>query len=238
MISVRGFHQLCRDAQTVVSSAHAPLKNRAHFQLLADDARVDVFALEGEGRAARDDVEVRDLGESVDDFFGNTVGEILVLRVAAHIHERHYDDRIADRALGGGGRGAVCGYRCDQSIASFRDCLDNAWFAGIVLKGAAQLGNAALQYILGHGDVGPYGLKQLLLGKRFAGVLGQAHQDSHYLWLEANGPAFTRHAVEGRIDDPAPHFEALLHELPRAGYRAGKYTAYEGRPHENCLSIY
>jgi len=44
-------------------------------------------------------------------------------------------------------------------------------------------------------------------------VLGQAQQDFHYLGLEANGLAFGRHAVEGRIDDPAPHFEALLRRV-------------------------
>src|SRR5215469_7976860 len=61
--------------------------------------------------------------------------------------------------------------------------------------------------------------------RRNSAVLRQTQQYSHYLGLEANGPAFGRYAVEGRIDDPAPHFEALLHELPRAGYRAGKYMA-------------
>src|SRR5262249_10164548 len=86
-------------------------------------------------------------------------------------------------------------------------------------------------------NVGPYGLEQLLFGERFAGVLGQAQQDFHYLGLEANGPAFGRHVVEGRIDDPAPHFEALLHEPPRGGDRASKYTAYKGWPHENSTAI-
>src|SRR5262249_5749323 len=83
------------------------------------------------------------------------------------------------------------------------------------------LTDTAPQYVLSHDDVRPYGLKQLLLGKRFAGLLGQAQQDLHYFWFEANGPAFGRHAVEGRIDDPASHFETLLHEVPRARYPAG-----------------
>src|SRR5215469_17466528 len=108
MISVRGIHQLCGDAQPVVSSANTSLENGAHVQLLSDNAQVDVFALEGESRTAGYDVEVLDLRKGVDDFFRNTVGEILVLRIAAHVHEWHYHDRIVHRSLGGGRRGAAC----------------------------------------------------------------------------------------------------------------------------------
>ena len=95
-----------------------------------------------------------------------------MLWICAHVDERQYHDGIAYHTLGGGRRGAARSYRGDQPIASFRDGLDDAWFAGIVVKSAAQLSDAALQYILGHDGPGPHGLKKLLFGNRVARVLG------------------------------------------------------------------
>src|SRR5215469_8202106 len=215
MISIRSRHQLCRDAQTVVSSSHTALENGAHLELFSDKAQVDIFTFEGESRAARDNVQSLNLSQRVDDFLSDSVGKVFVLRVRAHVGERQYHDGIGYLALRrrACGRSGWCTYRCDEPIASFRDCLNDVWIAGVVIKGAAQLGDAALQYILSHDDVRPYGLKQPLLGTRVAGMPGQAQQYFHYLGLEANCPAFGRHAVEAWMDDPAPYFEALLHEV-------------------------
>src|SRR5215831_4628490 len=213
MISIRSRYQLYRDAHTVVSSAHTALENGAHLELFSDDAHVDMFTFEGESRAARDNVQSRNLSQRVGDLLSDSVGKVFVLWVRAHVGKRQYHDGIGYRAFRrrGCGRGGLCTYWCEEPIASFRDRLDDVWIAGVVVKGPAQLSDAAFQYVLSDDDVRPYGLKQLLLGQRFARVLGQAQQDFHYLGFEANGPAFARHAVEGRIDDPAPHFEALLH---------------------------
>src|SRR5215472_16329654 len=165
MISIGSRHQLCRDAQTVVSSSYTALENGAHLELFSDNAQVDIFTLEGESGASRDNVKSLNLSQRVDDLLSDPVGEVFVLRIRAHVGERQYHDRIGYRAFRGRGwgRGRWCTDRCDEPIASFRDCLDDVWIAGVVIEGAPQLGDAALQYILSHEDVRPYGLKQLSL---------------------------------------------------------------------------
>jgi hypothetical protein len=102
-----------------------------------DDAQVDVFTLEGEGRTSRDDVKVRDLGQRVDDLLSDSVGKVFVLLISAHVDERQHYDGIVYRALGGGWHGSGDDHGRDQSIASFGDCLNDAWIAGIVVEGAA-----------------------------------------------------------------------------------------------------
>src|SRR5215469_16577577 len=105
MISIRGRYQLYRDAQTVVSSPHAALENGAHLELFSDNAEVDIFTLEGESGASRDNVQSLNLCQRVDDFLGHSVGKVFVLRVRAHVGERQYHDRIGYRAF----RGPGCG---------------------------------------------------------------------------------------------------------------------------------
>src|SRR6516225_4807753 len=105
MISIRGTNQLCRDAQTVVSSPHTALENSAHLELFSDNAQVDIFTLEGEGGASRDNVQSLNLCQRVDDLLSDSVGKVFVLRVRAHVGERQYHNGIGYRAL----RGRGCG---------------------------------------------------------------------------------------------------------------------------------
>src|SRR6516225_2538246 len=97
MISIRSTHQLCRDAQTVVSSAHTALENAAHLELFSDNAQVDIFIFEGERRYARDNVQSLNLSQRVDDLLSDSVGKVFVLRVRAHVGERQYYDGIGYR---------------------------------------------------------------------------------------------------------------------------------------------
>src|SRR5262245_28008233 len=108
MISIRGRYQLYRDAQTVVSSSHTALENAAHLELFAEKAQVDVFTFEGKSRAARDNVQPRNLSERVDDLLGDSVGKVFVLWVRAHVGKRQYHDGIGYRAFGERGCGR-CG---------------------------------------------------------------------------------------------------------------------------------
>src|SRR6516225_3238811 len=150
MISIRSTHQLCRDAQTVVSSSHATLENGAHLELFSDNAQVDIFTFKGKSRAARDDVQSRNLSQRVDDLLSDSVGKVFVLRVRAHVGERQHHNGIGYRAFRrrGCGPGGWRTYRSEEPIASFGDCLDDVWIAGVVIKGPAQLSDAALQYSL------------------------------------------------------------------------------------------
>src|SRR5262249_22678740 len=137
MISVRGRGQLCRDAQPVVSFSHAALKNVAHLQLLSNNAQIDMFTLEAEGRASRDDTKFRDLGQRIDDLLRDSVCKVFVLRIRTHVDERQYHEGVAYRTFGRDRRGDWDTDGCDQPVASFRDCLDDAWIAGVVIEGAA-----------------------------------------------------------------------------------------------------
>src|SRR6516162_5394503 len=105
MISIRGTNQLCRDAQTIVSSPHTALENGAHLELFSDNAQVDIFTLEGESGASRDNAQSLNLCQRVDDLLSDSVGKVFVLRVRAHVGERQYHDRIGYRAF----RGRGCG---------------------------------------------------------------------------------------------------------------------------------
>src|SRR5215469_9744438 len=97
MISIRSRHQLRRDAQTVVSSSHTALKNGANLELFSDNAQVDIFTFERESRASRNNVQSLNLRQRVDDLLGDSVGEVLVLWVRAHVGERQYHDGIGYR---------------------------------------------------------------------------------------------------------------------------------------------
>ena len=72
--------------------AHAPFEDVTHAEAFADLADVDVLALERERRIAGDDEELRELREGRDDVFGDAVGEIFLLGVAAHVGEGQNGD--------------------------------------------------------------------------------------------------------------------------------------------------
>ena len=73
--------------------AHASFEDVADAEAFPDLADVDVLALEGERGIAGDNEELPKLGERGDDVFRNAVGEIFLLRVAAHVGEGQDGDR-------------------------------------------------------------------------------------------------------------------------------------------------
>jgi hypothetical protein len=62
-------------------------------QLASDQLHIDVLALVGEARIASDDEQPANAGECCNDLLDHAVGEIFLLRVAAHIGEGQYRDR-------------------------------------------------------------------------------------------------------------------------------------------------
>ena len=79
--------------------------------LLADVAHAALGALEAERHVARDDGQRRDLAEVGDDVLGDAVGEVLLLRVAAHVGERQH----ADGDLGPAVRGRLSRRRASSA---------------------------------------------------------------------------------------------------------------------------
>ena len=84
--------ELRRDAHAVAVLAHAALDHVADAELLGELLHVDGFALVDERRVARDYEEPAQLGQRGDDVFADAVGEILLLRIAAHVDEGKHGD--------------------------------------------------------------------------------------------------------------------------------------------------
>ena len=110
-VRIRGhLDQLRGDAHALAGPADAAFEHRRHVERLRDRRDVDVLALERERRRARRDAQAADLGQHVQQFLRQPVGEVLVLLVAAHVDERQHGDRWG---FARGGRGG-CGGRRDS----------------------------------------------------------------------------------------------------------------------------
>ena len=84
--------------------AHAAFQDVAHAELPPDLPHVHGAALVGEARIAGDDEQPADLRERGDDVLDHAVGEVVLLRIAAHVRERKDGDRRAGRQ----GPGLAC----------------------------------------------------------------------------------------------------------------------------------
>src|SRR5882724_4275163 len=93
--------QLCGDAHPTACFAHRSFEDIANAQFAPDLLHVDGLAFAGEARIAGDDEEPADTGECRDDLLDHSVGEIFLLRVAAHVLEWQHRDR---RLVGEGQR--------------------------------------------------------------------------------------------------------------------------------------
>ena len=93
MGAILGGDQLCGDPHAAPRSPDAPFEDVGHVESTSDPPDVFVFALERKRRCARDHFQSRDMREHVDDFFGESVAEILVIRIAAHVCEGQHGDR-------------------------------------------------------------------------------------------------------------------------------------------------
>ena len=79
--------ELRRYAHRVALPPDTALEHVGDVEHVADEAQVFVLALEAEGGGTAGDLQVRYLRELVQEFFGEAVGEVLVLRVRTHVDE-------------------------------------------------------------------------------------------------------------------------------------------------------
>ena len=93
MGAARGVDQLTGHPNGVGGLAHAAFENVADPELSGHIAHVDRLALVGKGGVARDHEEPWLMRQAGDDVFGEPVGEILLIGVAAHVLERQHRDR-------------------------------------------------------------------------------------------------------------------------------------------------
>src|SRR5215472_9084252 len=92
----------------------------------------------------------------------------------------------------------------DESVTPPRHVRDVGGMLWIVRKRAAQDPNGLVNGILGNNEVLPDRVKQLIDADDFAGLLGQADQETHRARLELDGCTFARNFIESRIDSPLP----------------------------------
>src|SRR5205085_8689759 len=96
--------ELRGDTNRVSRAPHAPLENCADVEFARDGADLDVLALEGEGRRASGDLQFINASEGVEYFLRQSIRKILLLLVAAHVHEREHGDGMQRRGEGSRGR--------------------------------------------------------------------------------------------------------------------------------------
>jgi hypothetical protein len=82
-------------------------------QLLSDRAQIEVAPLERERGRPSHDLNALDSGEVVQELLGQTIGEILIFRIIAQVHERQHGDRRA-------GAGCLCGRSCSRRRSYWR----------------------------------------------------------------------------------------------------------------------
>ena len=66
---------------------HPAHQHRVNVEFLADLLGIDVAAFVAEHRTAGHHAQFRDARKAADNAFGHSVGQILDVRVRAHIHE-------------------------------------------------------------------------------------------------------------------------------------------------------
>src|SRR5258708_7176221 len=93
MIARRAVDQLRGDPNPASGLAYAALEHMADAELPPDVADVHRPALECEGGVARDDGQRGNLGQIGSYVLADSVAEIFLLRISAHVRERKDADR-------------------------------------------------------------------------------------------------------------------------------------------------
>src|SRR5262252_4290686 len=88
-----GIDELACDAHAVCCSAHAALEHVANAKVAANLRHTDGAALVGEARIAGDHEEPPYMRKRSDDVLDHAVGEVILLRITAHVHKRQHGYR-------------------------------------------------------------------------------------------------------------------------------------------------
>src|SRR6516165_10635752 len=87
MAAVQAVDQLCRQSHTIAGLAHAAFQHMPDAEYLPDFADVPRLSLEHKTRIASDNQQFLNLRQGGQYVFSDTVGEILLLWIAAHVLE-------------------------------------------------------------------------------------------------------------------------------------------------------
>ena len=172
----------------LAGAAHAAFEHVAHAELARDLLHVDRAVLVDECRVARDDEQPADAGQAGDQVFRNAVGEILLIRIVAHVGERQHRDRgtVGQRQRAGvavdGSIGPGRRHFPDEPVTAAVQCLDIAGTPRIVAQRLPKFLDAGHQRRIAHVDLGPDRGEQLILGDHLAGALGNEATAAQALW--------------------------------------------------------
>ena len=93
MKAVGHLDQLRRHPDSVACPAHAPFEQVLDVQPPADFRQLDILSAKQERRRPACHLQSRHLRERVDHFFSESVAEVFVLLVRAHVRERQHGNR-------------------------------------------------------------------------------------------------------------------------------------------------
>src|SRR5262249_43515063 len=121
VVAVGRAHQLRRDADLASSLAYAALEDIGHAKRRANFCYVLRLALEGEGRRPRRDAQAGNVREGVQDLLRESIREVLVCGVVAHVDEgKDGDGRPRCAAWGRGDHTALPGPARHEGVEDSR----------------------------------------------------------------------------------------------------------------------
>src|SRR2546426_10834431 len=177
-------HELRGDPDPIAKPAHTAFDDITHAQLPAYLTHVYCPAFVAKRGIARDDRQVREIRQAVDDVLGDPVAEIFLRCVTAEVRERQDCDRGYVQALRRVRRQAGLFARADghpEKITTARHGFDDAVLR--IAQGDTYVADATTQRIFGDEYARPECLHEFVFADEAIGVLDQEAQN-----LETLGP--------------------------------------------------
>ncbi len=104
------FHELGGDEHPILVSTHAPFQNMGYVQRVSYLTDRDVLALERKRGSPTGHAQAGQLSQRIEQLLGDPIGEVFVVGVAAHVHERQHCDARLRWDVGVGFRGCRRGH--------------------------------------------------------------------------------------------------------------------------------
>ncbi len=93
LVSVARAHELCRDPHPIAAAPYASLEHRPHVERAADLSHVHLATLVLEGGGTRGHAQSVDFAQLVDQFFGESVAEVLLVVSRAQVRKGEHRPR-------------------------------------------------------------------------------------------------------------------------------------------------
>ena len=225
--------ELSGDAKAIATAPDATLQHISHAKLAPDLTHIDRLAPVGERRIARDHEQRAAARQRDNHLLRHAVGEVVLLRVSAHVRERQHSDgglvrksqgglrglrdNLRGRALGRlilgrlvFGRLGLLPHRTDKADALARKRLDQTLRLAAVSDRPAHRVHARGQRRFRYYASLPDGLDEVVLADHPGAVADQELQKIEGLRLDRNEISSAAQlapiCVKGKIFEPVEHF--------------------------------